>query len=52
MPEVSDPYLEFLSSEKFYKLLKNVWSIRLQVSDVNQGVSKKEFQDPACEFEL
>jgi hypothetical protein len=50
-----DPYNEFMSKDKFEKLLSEVWAQRLQVSEINQKLSKVdhlEGKGPACEFEL
>lgn len=52
LKDVSDPFNECLNRVQFDKLMKEKWSVRLQVSDINQGVSKKEYLNPAVEFEL
>jgi hypothetical protein len=48
----ADPYNEIQSQPRFDKLCNEVWSQRLQVAEINQGVSKTEFEDPASEFHL
>lgn len=52
LPEVNDPFDEFMSRQKFEKLVAEKWTQRLQISEINQGVSKKEFAEPACEIDL
>jgi hypothetical protein len=37
---------------RFQKLLNEVWSQRLQVAEINQGIDKEEFANPACEMQL
>ena len=47
-----DPFAEVPSQLKFQKLLDEVWTQRLQVTEINQGLNREEFADPSCEFEL
>ena len=47
-----DPFDEFPDRQLFNKLKNEIWNIRQEISNINQGISKKENRDPACEFEI
>jgi hypothetical protein len=50
--DVKDPFDEVPDRPSFEKLKNEIWNVRQEVSNINQGISKKENLDPACELEL
>lgn len=44
--------MEVPNKVTFNKFVNEIWSQRLAIPEISQGINKKEYEDSACELEL
>ena len=47
-PDVRDPFAEVPNRINFEKSVNEVWTQRLMIPEIAQGIDRDEFDDPAC----